>query len=128
MQNKFIQYGAGGAALLIFFLLMLVAWRGGQSRAQAALVAHNANELDRAAIFFASDQNRYPTAFEFADPGAMGVYLTPFPPVEFTTKYCQQSFSYKNPSPSTYTLLACFPSATDAYPRGWNDVTKSSLN
>ncbi len=120
MTQKLIQYLLAAIILIVFLSILVGAWHNGQARSQSALILQSADELEQGLSFFYSDQNRYPTAIEFASPQIMGIYLIPYPPAEFVTKFCSRSFVYQNASPKFYRLSVCLPKARGNALTGWN--------
>ncbi len=117
------------AAVLIMAALLLlsleVAWNSGKSSAQSKVVLANTKGLQTALDYFYSDQNRFPTAIEFADRNTMIRYATLFPPPDFVSKSCSQSFVYKRASKSSYTLNFCLPKSEGGIKAGWSQTISS---
>ena len=118
--TKLIQYGAAGAAVLLFVLVMLGAWHNGQARAQGAVVVRNAAAYRSALGYFMADQSRYPTPLEFADAGSFGRYLNPFPAIEFHSQRCSGSLTYKSAALTSFQLFMCLPLGVQSFPSGWS--------
>ncbi len=98
-------------------------WSKGKSMADAGQVLANADRLVTGLDYFYNDQDRYPTALEF-DSGLMHAYFTSFPPHNFTSSQCPESYSYKRNSASQYLLGFCLPVATNGFRQGWNSSTQ----
>jgi hypothetical protein len=112
------------AAVILLWSLYLGISHG-RSQAQAESVLQNAAQLKKALNYFYNDQNRFPTAEEFADKNVIEKYAQNFPPPEFTTAACAQSFVYKRPTPGSFVLNFCLPASTGGFNSGWNQVTES---
>jgi type II secretory pathway pseudopilin PulG len=113
------------ALIMVVFLLLsiVLTWNSGKNSAQSRLVLTNASGLQKALDYFYSDQDRFPTAQEFADRNIMINYANLFPPVNFVSKSCSQSFVYKRASKNNYSLSFCLPKKEGNLKQGWNQVT-----
>jgi len=114
-------------SLLLAVILLWGIFKGinnGRNFSQADLVIKNAMELKKSVQFFYNDQNRYPTANEFADKNVMGSYMNNFPPQDFISSVCEKSFEYKRPDPQNFQLYFCLPIGTGSYQKGWNQLVK----
>jgi hypothetical protein len=115
---------ATALVIVVFLLLSIVlAWNSGKNSAQSKLVLTNASGLQKALDYFYSDQDRFSTAQEFADRNIMINYANLFPPFDFVSKSCSQSFVYKRASKNSYSLSFCLPKKEGGFKQGWNQVT-----
>jgi hypothetical protein len=113
------------AACLSVLFLILAVLRGaeaGKIRAQSRLVAGNARALSQGLRYFYQDQDRYPTALEFANAGVMLGYFNLFPAREFPSGSCFQSFDYKRISDAAFSLNFCLSGKISGLKSGWNSI------
>lgn len=96
----------------------------GKQMAQAQTVVATANSLSAGLQYFYSDQDRFPTALEFSDPSLMLNYFSSFPPPDFISTACSQSYIYKRISTSNFNLSFCLPVAYGNYNSGWNGINE----
>jgi len=107
-------------ALTVFLLWLAVLY--GSRSAQSRQVAKDATAITQALEYFYQDQNRYPAIGEFEDQNVMRQYLSNFPPREFRSGVCQQSFMYVNSFRNDYELRFCLPKGVRGYATGWNAI------
>ncbi|MDR3643008.1 MAG: hypothetical protein P4L74_05275 [Candidatus Doudnabacteria bacterium] len=114
-----------GSLCLAVILLLIIFWAvgKGQKLAQADIIIQTAGQTQKALSYFYQDQNRYPSAVEFADQNTMLNYLNVFPLPEFASVSCPQTFNYNRTSDTSYTLSFCLPSASGTYKSGWNSLS-----
>ncbi len=113
------------SSLIVAVILFLVISKGlsvGQQTAQAENVVKITQSLVTGLQNFYSDQDRFPSPLEFADKTIMLNYFSSFPPSDFASSACNQSFVYKRVSISNFQLNFCIPTATGKYSAGWNMV------
>lgn len=110
------------AAAAVLLLAILLGANSGRTAAQAQIIAQTASNLSSGLNYFFSDQNRFPTATEFSDQNLMLNYFSTWPPVDFGTGACSQSYIYKRVSANSYQLSFCLPQATGKFQQGWNSV------
>ena len=108
-------------AVILFFGVFL-GLSSGKHKAQSQAIATNTESLQKALEFFYSDQNRYPTALEFANTAIMSQYMSSFPPANIVSKNCPETFTYKQQSVSSYQLRFCLPAAYGGAAAGWNSI------
>ncbi len=109
---------------MVFFLLGLSGFWGWQkARAQqvSKVVLANVSALNAGLGFFFNDYERYPKNSEFASPLFMQDYFSAFPPREFPSQDCEQSFKYQRTDLNSYSLSFCLWSAVENYRSGWNN-------
>lgn len=94
----------------------------GKSIAQSQVVSANASALALGLKYFYQDQERYPTALEFGNQTLMLNYFYLFPPVNFVSAACPQSFVYKRPAVDSYSLSFCLSQTAGSYAAGWNTL------
>jgi len=113
-------------AAVILFGIILAAFASGRASSEAKLVLKDVEGISIALEYFYSDQDRFPTAFEFGSINIMGLYLEPFPPEEIISKNCPQSLKYTRSSVNSYELYFCLPKKEGSFNEGWNkkSVTK----
>ena len=110
---------------VILLLCIITGWSSGKKYSEAETVYKNTASLNQALNFFYSDQNRFPTALEFAENNLMLNYLTAFPPIEFISSNCQQSYVYKRNTKDSFQLSFCLPTALLGFNKGWNTIAGS---
>ncbi|HMQ02211.1 MAG TPA: hypothetical protein PKD79_04080, partial [Candidatus Doudnabacteria bacterium] len=106
--------------------LLVLAVVNGQRSAQSRQVVKDVSAITQALEYFYQDQNRYPAIGEFEDQNVMRQYLSNFPPQEFTSGVCPQSFGYANTFRNDYELRFCLSKGVRGYQAGWN-VIKSPV-
>ena len=110
-------------AAVVLFLAIVWGAGAGKQLAESAVVLQTAQNLSKGLTYFYNDQNRYPTASEFSDQNIMLDYFTIFPPEDYVSKNCPQSFVYKRADQADYSLAFCLPGASGSYAAGWNTLS-----
>jgi len=116
-----------GIITILAICLLLAVFNGiakGKALAQSRLTRNNAAALAKGLDFFYDDNKQFPTALEFSDPELMLRYFNIFPPTEFPSAACQESFDYKRATADSYQLNFCLPTPVDGYQAGWNTIKK----
>lgn len=105
-------------------LLLAAVWGAvlGKALAQSDTVVQTAKNLATGIEFFYNDQNRFPSAAEFQNNNLMLNYFSQFPPSNFVSSNCPESFSYKRLELNSYQLNFCLPRAFGGYRAGWNQL------
>lgn len=109
---------------VIFLWSTGAGWSNGKNRAEAEAVVANADALTKGLDFFYNDQDRYPTAVEYGS-AIMSNYFKTFPPHDFVSGQCPESYSYKRNSATEYVLGFCLPAASGGFRQGWNSSTQN---
>jgi hypothetical protein len=127
LELKFFTYRGKvllSSLLAAVVLLLAIFWgaSAGQQLAESTAISQTAQNLVSGLKYFYKDQNRYPTATEFADQNTMLNYFTVFPPENFVSKNCTQNFIYKRTDVTDFSLSFCLPKAVASYQAGWNTV------
>ncbi len=120
LPSRFWQTVTVLAVAVVLFMAFTISVSRGKAKAQSQAALEAAVELQKSLDFFYSDQNRFPTAEEFLDQNIMGRYIKNFPPKEFVSKTCPESFTYKRPEIRSYQLYFCLPAGFEGYSKGWN--------
>lgn len=94
-------------------------YNNGRLYAQSRVVDKNALTLKQGLEYFFQDQDRYPTPLEFQNEQLMLKYFFPFPPVEFKSAQCPQSYVYKRLSLREYQLNFCLLKNVGEFKAGW---------
>jgi hypothetical protein len=123
--KKYLQILTVAGSTVLLFLFLYWGVLSGNEKAQAQTVIQDAGQLVKAVDYFYNDQNRFPTAEEFLDRVAFGMYVNNFPPQQFTSATCPQTYVYKRISVTSYQLNFCLPANSNGYVKGWNRVEKS---
>ena len=110
---------------LLFILTIFFGARSGLRRAQSMAVLDNVTQLKQAIDFFRSDNNRYPSAVEFASAATMGVYLEPFPAHDFISDVCQHSYTYRYVNQQRYELSYCIQTGVRGVTEGTHLFTNN---
>ena len=115
--------------VILSVLILIIAFVAGISRgttqAQAQATYEEAKQIKQGMDYFYSDNNRYPTSAEFADPGVMGSYFKNYPPQPVNSSACPQSFVYKQLSAASYQLNFCLETGLNGFAKGWNAVVEN---
>ena len=98
----------------------------GQKISQSQIITQTAKNVAAALNYFYQDQNRYPSATEFADQNLMLTYMTNFPLPNYPSSSCSQSFVYKRADAGSFQLSFCLPTAEGSYQAGWNTISGNS--
>jgi type II secretory pathway pseudopilin PulG len=108
-------------------LLLAVVWgvANGKKIAQAKILIQTSQNAISALQYFYQDQNRYPTATEFENQNLMLTYFSNFPPPDYPSSNCSQSYVYKRPDPAIFTLSFCLPTVEGGFKVGWNTINGS---
>ena len=109
---------------VVFLWSTSAGWSKGKNLAEAEQVVANADLLTKGLDFFYNDQDRYPTAVEY-ESSIMSNYFQSFPPHDFTSSKCPESYSYKRNSANEYVLGFCLPIASAGFKQGWNSSTQN---
>ena len=118
---NFKYYLIAAILVAVFVILVLGGATAGRKKAQSAMVLSQAQGLIKALDFFYGDNDRFPTADEFANEQIMFNYLSRYPATaDVQTSVCPQSFVYLRSSPQSFQLNFCLPRVTGAYQKGWN--------
>ncbi len=112
-------------AAVVLFWAILSGIGSGQLLAQSQMVVQTSQNIGKSLQYFYQDQDRYPSATEFANQNVMLTYATGFPLPEYISKNCSESFVYKRLSLNVFELDFCLPVATNNYQAGWNKISGS---
>ena len=107
---------------MVLGLLVWWGWGNGVRAAQSKRIVKDAKVITEGFKEFYKDQNRYPANTEFDEPNLLRPYITNFPPQEFSTEVCPETFDYYNASPQVYELRFCLSKAVNGYAVGWNTL------
>lgn len=124
MLNKFLRYGL---IVLLGILVLIGFWwalASGSRAAKSKQILKDVAAIQEGLEFFYDDQERYPSTDEFADSNLMRGYLSEFPPQQFPSAKCSQTYQYINTFAQSYELRFCLPAAKNGYQAGWNTVKK----
>ncbi len=122
IKSRWSQNLLLGVVSLLLLALVWWGWNNGVSAAKAKRIVKDAKIIATAFEDFKKDQNRYPVTTEFGDAKVMRTYIANFPPQNYPSAVCPQTFDYFNPSPQTYELRFCLPKAVGGYKVGWNVI------
>lgn len=120
---KWIKYVLLGILIIITALGLWWAVVNGIAAAKSKQILKDVAAIQEGFEFFKQDQQRYPSQDEFADNDIMRGYLSGFPPEQFPTAQCSETYDYFNAFPNSYELRFCLPKAIQGYQAGWNKVT-----
>jgi hypothetical protein len=109
-------------AAVVLFLAISNGIKAGNENAQSQVALQTAQNLAAGLQYFYNDQNRFPTAVEFADQNTMLNYFSVFPPASFVSSNCSQSFIYKPVNDANFQLDFCLARAAGGYSAGWNVI------
>jgi hypothetical protein len=119
-----IRATAIGVFGIIFITVIGFGIRSGYRRAQSSTVYRNTGELAKALDYFRQDNDRFPSATEFADQNSFGRYLaTGFPVKQLSAGACQQSYDYILVNPQDYALTVCLSSEVEGAPAGVTELS-----
>ena len=119
------------SSLIVAVILFFAITKGintGQQVAQAESVVTTAQNLASGLQNFYSDQNRFPTVLEFSDKNVMLNYFSSFPPTDFVSSVCSQSFVYKRTAPDSFQLNFCLPVQSGQSVQGWNVINEQPVS
>ncbi len=105
-------------------LLIVIFWglAVGKLQAQSEYVLAAAQNVRQGLEYFYSDQQRFPTAYEFAENTIMEKYFNQFPPLQITSSNCSQNFLYTRTDTNDYALQYCLPEKADGLAAGWHSL------
>jgi hypothetical protein len=109
---------------IVFGLVVFFGIQSGIKRAQSNYVYHTTETLKEAIGYFKNDHNRYPSEVEFASGNGFEAYLSPFPPHEFASGDCADSFSYRFINQRQYDLTFCLPSSVEGLTAGRHTIAQ----
>ncbi len=109
-----------GVLVFVFSLTLWFGYRAGRDIAQGEAIVRIASQTTEGLQYFFSDQDRYPTTFEFNDKTVMLSYFNKFPPSQLPSKKCVESFRYENSDSQHFRLPVCLPRGFESYQKGWN--------
>jgi predicted nucleic acid-binding Zn ribbon protein len=110
---------------IVVLVLVFVGISNGKRQAKSALILNWASEETLALEYFYRDNNRFPTADEFARPEVMGNYFVKAPEgVNIQTEQCPEILKYIRPRTENYELYFCLPRAQDGYNLGLNQFVR----
>lgn len=125
VPNKLKFFLSSLLAAVILLLGLFWGINAGKQISQAQIILQTEQNTVTALQSFYNDQNRYPSATEFADQNTMLNYLTNFPLPDFSSNICSQSFLYQRISADSFKLSFCLPAADGPYLKGWNSINVS---
>lgn len=112
--------------VIIFFVSVGGGFKAGRNIARTRSTATNVEALQRGLNLFYQDQNRFPTTNEFQNAELMKNYFVHFPPISFTDKTCNQSFSYSTYRQLSFSIEFCLPRSYGGFNKGQNTVTEKT--
>ncbi|MEZ4180637.1 MAG: hypothetical protein R3B41_03985 [Candidatus Doudnabacteria bacterium] len=124
MLGKVLKISLIIAIAILAVVAVWGGWAQGRAVAQSKQILRDTKAMQEAFEYFYKDQGRYPSTDEFLDQNIMRTYLTNFPPQEFATKNCAQTYQYLNPFPENYELRFCLPTGSQGFVSGWNRIEK----
>lgn len=110
---------------VILLLTIFSGLKKGKLEAQTEAVLNNTQAINKALEYFFQDQDRYPTAMEFAEPKLMGQYLSLYPIPDIVSENCSNSFRYLRIEPKKYDLFFCLSKDTENSIQGWNKYSST---
>ena len=123
IQSRWSQNLLIGFLTVILISLALWGWNNGVQAARAKRIVKDARSIAAGFSEFYKDQNRYPATTEFKENNLLRPYIANFPPKQFSTEACPETFDYYNFSSEVYELRFCLPKAVDGFQIGWNTLT-----
>ena len=122
MNNLFKWLGLGVLVLSVFFLVQF-GLSAGLKNQQARVVIQNAQAIKQGLEFFYADFDRLPKETEFFSPALMQPYFSNFPPPNFSSADCPETFLYKRFSVESAEINFCLPTEALAFSAGWNKLS-----
>lgn len=122
IKKRILQILTVLLAAVVLLLFVFLGWSSGKYFAQSGIVFKNALAVAESLDYFLKDQDRYPSALEFQDRNIMMNYFNNFPPFNFVSKNCQQSYLYKRAKLTEYSLAYCLERAVKGQKKGWNQI------
>lgn len=96
----------------------------GQAAAKAGTVVLSVQNLQTGLGYFYSDQNYFPSAYEFGNKTLMLNYFNFFPAADFPSGNCPQTYNYSRLDKNSYELDFCLPTASQNFKSGWNSINQ----
>jgi hypothetical protein len=109
----------------IIFFSIFFAIRNGKKMAQSKILEQNFFEVQKAISNFYSDQDRFPSVFEFSKKSLMLEYLSGFPSMEFVSDLCKETWVYKTSQGRNFDLSVCAPISYGNLKAGWNKARQN---
>lgn len=122
IQSNWAQNLLLGLLVVILASLVWWGWGNGVRASQSKRVVKDAIAMTEGFKEFHKDQNRYPVTTEFDNPDVIRPYVTNFPPQEFATTTCPDTFDYYSANSQIYELRFCLSKAVSGYNIGWNTL------
>lgn len=120
---KWIKIGLLVVLVVLVGLALWWAVSNGQRAAQSKQILRDVEAMQQGFEYFKQDQGRYPAISQFEDANLMRTYLNNFPPQQFTSQTCTETYDYYNFFSDQYELRFCLPKAVQGWAAGWNQVT-----
>lgn len=120
IQSRWAQNLLIGFLVIVLAGLVLWGWTNGLKSAQSKRIVKDARTMTAGFTEFYKNQNRYPTTGEFENLNLIRPYVANFPPQEFPSEICPQSFDYFSANPRAYELRFCISKSVQGFPAGWN--------
>ena len=121
-----IKYIILAVLSILIVLLSFLGINRGKDRAKAQAILENTKAIVSSLDFFYNDNNRFPTADEFANKELMQSYFSTYPDFQsWSSKNCAPAYGYTRPSARSYKLDFCLPASAEDYKAGWNEIVNS---
>ena len=122
IQSRWSQNILVGLLVVVLVSLAGWGWVNGVSAARAKRIVKDARAMAAGFEEFRKDQNRYPATTEFENNNLLRPYIVNFPPQNFPTDVCPDTYDYYNAAPQIYELRFCLPKAVSGFNVGWNTL------
>lgn len=122
IQSGWSQNLLVGALVVLIAFFSWWGWDNGVRAARAKRIVKDAQTMTAGFAEFFKDQNRFPATNEFENNSVLRPYISNFPPQQFPTEACPETFDYYNAAPNTYELRFCLPKAVKGFKEGWNTL------
>ncbi len=126
MNQRVVQNIVAAFVLLALCSCLWFGFKVGRDIARTKYAVKNVYEVLEGLEEFFLDQNRYPTATEFANVDLMQKYISNFPPKKFVQKTCTNGFTYATYRQVAFTLEFCLPRSRNEFSKGKNIVTEKT--
>jgi hypothetical protein len=122
LKPNFINYIILSIGFCLLLVSALLGWQKARNKQASVVVLKNFSSLKTGLEYFFDDYERFPKNAEFESAIFMQDYFSAFPPKEFTSKLCPQSFSYNRDELQSLSLNFCLLTQVESYPSGWNKL------
>lgn len=121
-KNNWKNYFTGMVLAVVFLLVLVWGFGSGKSKAHSETSLNQAIQIQTALEYFFSDNDYYPSSFEFKDVKIMGSYFKKFPIIFIASNNCKENLLYNRVKLTQYELSFCLDAKTQGFEKSWNKI------